>query len=129
MVLPIIVVSTELLGYSIFYLYRCMEVKIHGVPRLWLFSGVSIFFQGVNLQSLPFSGWQTQNFFRYHFLRGTELSKIKFQGIYKSNNHSFQGVLVFKNLVFHTPVWIKNRIAHSKSPIRFLGKKSLRGKR
>ena len=38
------------------------------------------------------------------FFQGTELSKIKFQGIYKSNNHSFKGVLVFKNLVFHTPV-------------------------
>ena len=63
------------------------------------------------MQSLPFSGWQTQTFFQVSFFfQGIELSKIKFQGIYESNNHSFQGVLVFKNLVVHTPVWIKNGI-------------------
>ena len=47
------------LGYSIFYLYRGMDVKIQGF--LVIFSQ-GIFFQWVNLQSLPFLGWQTQKF-------------------------------------------------------------------
>ena len=37
---------------------------------------------------------------------------IQFQEIYESDNHSFQDVLDFKNLLIHTPVWIKNGIAH-----------------
>ena len=41
-----------------------------------------------------------------------------FQGICKSNNHFFQGLLVFKNLLAHTPVWIKNGIAQWIRPTR-----------
>lgn len=47
----------------------------------------------------------------FFFGGGVKLSKIQFQGIYESNSHSFQSVLVFKNLVVHTLVWIKNGTA------------------
>ena len=57
----------------------------------------------------------SKNFSGIIFFWGIELFKIKFQGIYESNNHCFQGVLVFQNLVIHTPVWIKNGIAQCHS--------------
>ena len=65
------------------------------------------------------AGWETDetgDYNLYHFFRGIELSKIQFQGIYESNNHSsrvYYYEVVFTNLVFHTPVltWIKNGIA------------------
>ena len=37
------------------------------------------------------AGWETDetgDYNLYHFFRGIELSKIQFQGIYESNNHS-----------------------------------------
>ena len=62
---------------------------------------------------LPFSGWKNEiSFYRYHFFREIELSKIQFQEIYELDNNSFQGTLIFKNLVVHAPVWVKNGIAH-----------------
>ena len=100
--------------------YSGMNVKIQRVPCDF-FQGLlsqGIFFQGVNLQSLPFSGWQTQKLFQVSFFfQGIELSKIKFQGIYESNNHSFQGVLVLKNLVVHTPVYMDKK---RNSPLHLL---------
>ena len=66
--------------------------------------------QSLNFHSYHFWGGRLKFVFRYHFLQGTELSKIKSQGIYESDNHLFQGIIVFKNLVVHTPVWIKNGI-------------------
>ena len=48
----------------------------------------------------------------FFFGGGVKLSKIQFQGIYESNSHSFQSVLVFKNLVVHTLVLTKNGITH-----------------
>ena len=44
------------------------------------------------------------------FFQRVALSKIKFQWIYELNNYLFQGILISKNLVVHTPVWIKNGI-------------------
>ena len=87
-----------------------MNVKIQG--DLWFFPVVSMpryIFPGGKLEQLTFSGWEV---FRYQFFPRIKSIKIQFQGIYKSNNHSFQDVLVFKNLVVHTPVWMKNEIAH-----------------
>ena len=75
------------------------------------FPSHGIFFQGINLHSHLFQGGRLKFFIRCHFFRGIESSKIQFQGIYMSNSHSFQDVLVFKNLVVHTPVWRKNGIA------------------
>ena len=104
------------MGYSIFYPYRGMNVTIQGVPWLWLFPGVSILryiVPGSKFSEFTFFGVaDSKNFSGITFFQGIELSKIKFQGIYEPNNHSFQGVLVVKNLVVHTPVWIKNGIAH-----------------
>ena len=48
----------------------------------------------------------------FFFGGGVKLSKIQFQGIYESNSHSFQSVLVFKNLVVHALVSTKNGITH-----------------
>ena len=50
-------------------------------------------------------------FFKYRYFGEMESTKVQLQGIYESNGHSFQDVLVFKNLVIHTHVWIKNEIA------------------
>ena len=104
------------MGYSSFYLYRGMDdVKIQGVPQFWFFPGISIskyIFPWGKFAEFTFFGVADSKILSgIIFFRGTELPKIKFQGIYKSNSHSFKGVLVFKNLVFHTPVWIKNGIA------------------
>ena len=81
-----------------------------------IFSGVSIsryIFPGGKLVVFTFFRVaDSKNFLGIIFFSGIELFKIKFQGIYESNNHSFQGVLVFQNLVVHTPVWIKNGTAH-----------------
>ena len=85
-----------------------MGVIIQGVCWLWFFPGVSILryiFPGGKFAEFTFFRVaDSKIFLGIIFFRGIELSKIKFQGIYESNNHSFQGVLVFKNLVVHTPV-------------------------
>ena len=81
------------LGSSIFYLYRVMDVKIQWVPWSWFFQGFlfqSIFFQGLNLHSYLFRGGRLKIFSGIIFFRGIKSTKIQFQGIYKSNNHSFQ---------------------------------------
>ena len=74
-----------------------------GVPWLWFFPKVSILryiFPGDIFAEFTFFGVADSKIFSgVIFSRGIELSKTKFQGIYESNNHSFQGVLVFKNLV------------------------------
>ena len=71
------------------------------------------FFARVKFAQLPFLEWETEIFFyMYHFFRGIESSKIRLQEVHESNNHSLQGILIFKNLFIHTPVWIKNGVAH-----------------
>ena len=103
------------MGYSIFYPYRGMDVTIQGVHWLWLFPGVSILryiVPGSQFSEFTFFGVADSKIFSgITFFRGIELSKIKFQGIYEPNNHSFQSILVFQNLAIYTPVWIKNGIA------------------
>ena len=104
------------MGYFIFYPYIGMDVKIQGVTGLWFFPEFSILryiFPGGKFAVFTFFwGDRLKNFFSgIIFFWGIELSKIKFQGIYESNNHSFQSILVFQNLGIYTPVWIKNGIA------------------
>ena len=89
---------------------RC---KNPGDPLIMIFLEVSIsryIFPGGKFAQLPF--WNGRLllplFSGIIFSKG--LSKIKFQGIFESNNRLFQGILVFKNLVVHTSVWIKNEI-------------------
>ena len=100
------------MGSSIFYPYRGMNIKIQRVPLLWFFLGVFIsryIFPGDKFAEFTFftySGMADSKLFRYHFFWWIKLSKIKFQ-IYKSNNDSFQGVLVFKNLV--TPLYMDKK--------------------
>ena len=58
---------------------------------------------------LPFSGWETDIFFTgIIFSEGSNRLRFNSRGF---NNHSFQGILIFKNLVIHTPVWVKNGTA------------------
>ena len=71
-------------------------------------SNQGTFFQGINLHTCYFRYGR----FNFFFGGGVKLSKIQFQGIYESNSHSFQSVLVFKNLVVHTLVLTKNGITH-----------------
>ena len=49
----------------------------------------SIFPGGKFAQLGTFSGGRLKFVFRYHFFQGIELFKIKFQGIYESNNNLF----------------------------------------
>ena len=63
---------------------------------------------------VTFLGWETENFFQVSFFsRGSHPNHLRFNSRDESNNHFFQGVFVFKNLVVHTPVWLKNRMAQS----------------
>ena len=99
------------------------ECKNPGDPLIiWFFQGFLylkvLFFQGVNLHSYLFLGLENDDFFQigiisFVFLRDIKSKKIQFPmpRIYESDNHSFQDVLVFKNLIIYTPVWIKNGIA------------------
>ena len=58
---------------------------------------------------LPFSEWETEIFFTgIIFSEGSNRLRFNSRGF---NNHSFQGILIFKNLVIHTPVWVKNGTA------------------
>ena len=103
------------MGYPIFYALRGMDVKIRGVPWLWFFPGVSvsryIFPKGKFEEFTFFEVADSKMISGIIFSRGIELSKIKFRGIYESNNYSFQSVLVFKNLVLQIPVWINHKVA------------------
>ena len=45
-------------------------------------------FPGGKCAQLPFSGWETYFFFYNHFFLGIKLSKIQFQEIYESDDHS-----------------------------------------
>lgn len=54
--------------------------------------------------------WKIFSSISFFFL-GIKSTKFHFQGVYESNNHSIQVVLIFKNLFIHTPVWIKMLIA------------------
>ena len=67
-----------------------------------------IFFQGVNFHSYLFWGGRLKTFFRYHFFI---ISKIKFQG-FMSETIILSRSYWFLNLIIHTPVWIKNGMAH-----------------
>ena len=97
--------------------YGC---KNPGDCLIMFFPGVSFsryIFPGGKFAQLPFSGWENDNVFSDIIsFWGIKLTKIQFQGIYESDNHSFQDILVFKKLVVHTPVWIKNGIAQYSKP-------------
>ena len=100
-------------GYSIFYPHKWIDVKIQGIPWLWFSLGVSIsryIFPVGKFAQLPFWGGRLLLPLFWGIIFSKGLSKIKFQGIFVSNNRLFQGILVFKNLVVHTSVWIKNEI-------------------
>ena len=88
-----------------------------GCPLIVIFSRdfcLKIYFPGGKFAEFTFFGVADSKIISSTiFFHGILLSKIEFQEIYESNNYSFQGVLVFKNLVVHAPVWIKNGIAHS----------------
>ena len=101
---------------------RGMNVKIQGTLWLgiWFFHGFlsqGIIFPGGKFAQLPFSGvgewWFFSDIISFVFLRDIKSKKIQFPmpRIYESDNHFFQDVLVFKNLIIYTPVWIKNGIA------------------
>ena len=95
-----------------------MDVKFQGILWLWFFPGVSIsrYIFPRGRFSVTFFGVGDWSFFSdITFFWGIRSTKIQFQGIYESYNHSLQDALVFKNLVIHTPVPIKNGIAHSKA--------------
>ena len=72
------------MDYSIFHLHR--RIDNPGDPLIMIFS---IFPGGKFAQLGTFSGGRLKFVFRYHFFQGIELFKIKFQGIYESNNHLF----------------------------------------
>ena len=79
-------------------LFHFLSVQGYGCkdpvgPFSWFFQGFlfqSIFFQGLNLHSYLFRGGRLKIFSGIIFFRGIKSTKIQFQGIYKSNNHSFQ---------------------------------------
>ena len=80
------------------------------------FQGVSIsryILLGGNLHSyIPFSGWENDNFFQISSL-SEESNRQRFNSRrFMSQTIILSRTLVFKNLVVHTPVWIKNGIAH-----------------
>ena len=97
-----------------------MDVKIQGLPYDF-FHRAFYLSQGIFFLGGKFWGGGRLKFFgrRYHFFfflsfsteRSNCFPSFQFHGIYESNNHSFQGVMVYKKLVTHTPVWIKNGTA------------------
>ena len=107
------------MGYSIFHLhlvggYGC---KNPGAP-LWFFPGLSICLKVYFFYEVNFWGVGDWNFWGVGIIflsfsteRSNCFPSFQFHGIYESNNHSFQGVMVDKKLVTHTPVWIKNGTA------------------
>ena len=68
------------MGYSIFYSYRGMDVKIQGILWLWFFSGVSIsryIFPGGKFAQLFFSEWDTDHFFQISsFIKESDRQRI-----------------------------------------------------
>ena len=79
-----------------------------GDPLIMVFPEVSIsrhIFPVGRFAQLPFFGKGDRNLFSsIIFLQGIELSKIKLHRIFESNNHLFQGILVFGNLVVQSSV-------------------------
>lgn len=65
---------------------------------LSVYFSAPIFPEGKSAQLATFFHVGDKNFFRDESFPGIKLTKT--QEIYKSNNHSFQDLLVFKNLVF-----------------------------
>ena len=97
--------------FSSAQVYICRNL---GDPLIMVFPEVSIsryIFPVGRFAQLPFFGKGDRNLFSsIIFLQGIELPKIKFHRIFESNNHLFQGILVFGNLVVQSSVWIKNVI-------------------
>ena len=85
------------------YPHSCIDAKIKRIFTEYVFPGGKF-------AQLPFLGWETEIVFRYHFSQGIELSKIKLQEIYESNNNLFHGILVFKNWLFIPMYGFKNGI-------------------
>ena len=92
------------MGYSNFYLYRSVDVKTQGSLDCDFFQGVSIsryIFQGVNLQSLPSSGWQAQKNFQVSFFSNGSncLNKINSRGF------TSQTILLSSRLYWFLKIW------------------------
>ena len=96
---------SELFHFLSAQVYRC---KNSGDPLIMIFSRafyLKVYVSKGSICTVTFLGVVDINLFSgIIFFQGIELSKIKFQGIYESNNHLFQGILVLKNLVVHTSV-------------------------
>ena len=104
-------------------LFHFLSVQGYGCkdpvgPLIMIFPGISIskyIFPGVKFAQLPFSGWEAEDFFRYHFFPRYKIDKDSIPGDLWVKQSFFPDVLIFENLVISTPVWIKNAIAHSMS--------------
>ena len=90
-----------------------IDIKIQQVPRLWFFQRLGcclqIYFSRGEIWtvSCPFWGGKLIFFSGIIFFQRSELSKIKYQDIYEPNNHSFQGILLFKIFLVHTPAPVR----------------------